>query len=111
MADQEEMCDCGHRMSFHVPGLGCSGSHADSVPCMVGSELPEPPEGITSPYALAEWIDLHTDSSGAVRRIVVDGVDIGGWLAGTEVSVVSSAGKTEIRLAITAPLITYNGIE
>jgi hypothetical protein len=69
------------------------------------------PEGITLPYALAEWIDLHTDSSGAVRRIVVDGVDIGGWLVGTEVAVVSSGGKTEIRLALSAPLITYNSIE
>ena len=69
------------------------------------------PEGIERAYKLAEWIDLRTDSSGAVRRIVVDGVDVGGWLAGTEVSVVSSGGVTEIRLALTAPLITYNAIE
>lgn len=57
---------------------------------------------------LAKVIDLYVDTNGQVRRILVDGIDIGGWLSGSTVKVVSDAEvETGIEVRLTAPTINY----
>lgn len=61
---------------------------------------------------LSKVIDLHVDTNGQVRRIIVDGTDIGGWLHGSQVVVASDAGEaTHINISLYAPTINYLPLE
>lgn len=61
---------------------------------------------------LSEHIELTTLPNGQVVRIVVDGTDISGWIAGSEVTVTSDHDtETRIHVSLTAPTISYTQLE